>query len=308
MLNKYYPPDFDPAKIPRIKRENKNNEMKVRMMLPMSVRCTNCGTYMYKGTKFNTKKEDVVGVTYLGIQIFRFYFRCSACGGEFTLKTDPKNSDYDVEHGATRNFEPWRAKDEAEAKAMEEEKEREADAMSALENRTIDSKREMDILNALDEMKSLNARKEIVGVDAAVSALRESEQQELSQQRSRIDDELLKLTEDDEKAIKSMFQKKVKRLDSDGSDDDESAARERKIRRVSTNNSSGSKLSAVQRVNELPSVQLDTRKPAVRVLSRVSVKPKVSTSGNKEPQDEKKAPNPIVALASLGSYNSDDSD
>ena len=28
------------------------------------------------------------------------------------MKTDPQNSDYVVEFGATRNFEPWRAEDE----------------------------------------------------------------------------------------------------------------------------------------------------------------------------------------------------
>ena len=28
------------------------------------------------------------------------------------MKTDPKNSDYSVEAGATRNYEPWRDKDE----------------------------------------------------------------------------------------------------------------------------------------------------------------------------------------------------
>jgi hypothetical protein len=27
------------------------------------------------------------------------------------MKTDPKNSDYVVEAGASRNFEPWREKD-----------------------------------------------------------------------------------------------------------------------------------------------------------------------------------------------------
>lgn len=50
--------------------------------------------------------------TYLGIQIFRFYFKCTKCSAELAMKTDPQNSDYVVEAGATRNFEPWRNEDE----------------------------------------------------------------------------------------------------------------------------------------------------------------------------------------------------
>lgn len=68
VLNKYYPPDFDPAEMPKRKRP-KTNDMKVRMMLPMTVQCRTCGHFMYKGTKFNTRKEDVLGENYLGIQV-----------------------------------------------------------------------------------------------------------------------------------------------------------------------------------------------------------------------------------------------
>lgn len=65
VLNKYFPPDFDPAIIPKV-RIPKDHQMKIRMMLPMSVRCKTCGNFMYKGTKFNTRKEDVHGRNYLG--------------------------------------------------------------------------------------------------------------------------------------------------------------------------------------------------------------------------------------------------
>jgi hypothetical protein len=78
------------------------------MMLPMSVRCNTCGNYLYIGTKFNMRKENVLNEDYLGIRICRFYLKCTYCYSEITFKTDPKNHDYIVEHGAMRNYDAFR--------------------------------------------------------------------------------------------------------------------------------------------------------------------------------------------------------
>lgn len=213
MLNKYYPPDFDPAKIPR-RRQPKNQQMKIRMMLPMSIRCNTCGNYIYKGTKFNSRKEDAAGEKYLGIQIFRFYFKCTRCSAELAIKTDPQNSDYTVESGATRNFEPWRKEDEQVSKEQQKrEAEEMGDAMKSLENRTLDSKREMDILAALDEVKSMKSRQTTVSMDAMLAALQQTSDEKEKQ-----------LEEEDEALIKSLFGKPkeiIRRIDDDDLQDDD---------------------------------------------------------------------------------------
>ena len=85
VLNKYYPPDFDPAAVPRLKI-TKDRQYKVRLMAPFHMRCVNCGNFIYKGTKFNAVKETAKGEDYLGLMIFRFYIRCPRCCGEITFK------------------------------------------------------------------------------------------------------------------------------------------------------------------------------------------------------------------------------
>ncbi|KAJ3701907.1 hypothetical protein LUZ61_005612 [Rhynchospora tenuis] len=216
VLNKYYPPDFDPAKIPR-RRQPKNQQMKVRMMLPMSIRCGTCGNYIYKGTKFNSRKEDVVGETYLGIQIFRFYFKCTKCSAEITFKTDPQNSDYTVESGASRNFEPWRDQDEA---AENEKRKRDAeemgDAMKSLENKALDSKKDMDILAALEEMRSMKSRHATVSFEDMLETLKRSSQQKEENESEELD-------EKDEALIKSIVfhnsKDYVRRIEDDDDED-----------------------------------------------------------------------------------------
>ena len=162
VLNRYFPPDFDPLLVPK-RKYDPYKQVEVRMMIPFSLQCIKCGEYMYRGKKFNSRKEDVVGDTYLGIRKYRFYIKCCVCSNEIAFKTDPQNQDYVCESGATRNFESWRQQDDKE-KEFEDERNQssEQNAMAALESRTLDSKIEMDILDALDEIKAYNERHERV--------------------------------------------------------------------------------------------------------------------------------------------------
>ncbi|KAH3744219.1 CWC16 protein [Pelomyxa schiedti] len=220
VLNKYYPPDFDPELIPRAKRP-KNGQVNVRMMLPMSVRCNVCGEYLYKGKKFNSRKETIYGEDYLGIRIFRFYMKCTRCNAEFTIKTDPKNSDYACEVGVSRNFEPWRATEKAEEEAKQKRQEEEkGDVMKALENRTMDSKEEIDILEALDEMRALNARNAKITSDDVFAIRNERDRAELE-----------RLREEDERELADVvFEAQVKTLQEDVADEDGDDVEEKPVK------------------------------------------------------------------------------
>ncbi|KAJ6637330.1 Splicing factor YJU2 [Pseudolycoriella hygida] len=165
VLNKYYPPDFDPAKIPRMKLA-KNRQYTVRLMAPFNMRCVTCGEYIYKGKKFNARKEDVEDQTYLGIRIYRFYIKCTRCLQEISFKTDPQNTDYEIEAGATRNFMALKLAEEQAKREEDDLKEEEAsNPMKLLENRTQQSRNEIELLESLEELKDLNRRQLRVDYD-----------------------------------------------------------------------------------------------------------------------------------------------
>jgi Saf4/Yju2 protein len=63
----------------------------------------------------------------------RFYIKCVTCSQEITFKTDPQNADYELEIGATRNFEDWKKEDSAKVKHEEDRAaEDKGDAMKVL--------------------------------------------------------------------------------------------------------------------------------------------------------------------------------
>lgn len=201
VLNKYYPPDFDPSKIPRLKLP-KNRQYTVRLMAPFNMRCATCGEYIYRGKKFNARKEDVEGEDYCGVRIYRFYIKCTRCLQEISFKTDPKNTDYVIEAGAIRNFMALKIAQETEKKIEEELKEEEANnPMTLLENRTQQSKVELELMESLEELKDLNRRHYNTDFNSLLTKYNTTEAHEklLEQQK-----------EEDEKMIKTLLGKRKK--------------------------------------------------------------------------------------------------
>uniref|UniRef100_A0A8D2PMR3 Splicing factor YJU2 n=1 Tax=Zosterops lateralis melanops TaxID=1220523 RepID=A0A8D2PMR3_ZOSLA len=216
VLNKYYPPDFDPAKIPKLKLP-KDRQYVVRLMAPFNMRCKTCGEYIYKGKKFNARKETVQNEVYLGLPIFRFYIKCTRCLAEITFKTDPENTDYTMEHGATRNFQAEKLLEEEEKRLQKEREEEELNnPMKVLENRTKDSKLEMEVLENLQELKELNQRQANVDFEAMLK-----QYQELEEEQRR------KEQEEDEQEMKAMLEQAQNRRLLPDSDSDEETAKPR---------------------------------------------------------------------------------
>ncbi|CAL8284332.1 unnamed protein product [Lota lota] len=225
VLNKYYPPDFDPAKIPKLKLP-KDRQYVVRLMAPFNMRCKTCGEYIYKGKKFNARKETVQNELYMGLPIFRFYIKCTRCLAEITFKTDPENTDYSMEHGATRNFQAEKLIEQEETKIQKDREEEELNnPMKVLENRTRDSKLEMEVLENLQELKELNQRQAQVDFEGMIGQYRELEQKEKEREK-----------EEDERETQEMLDRALmKRLrDSDSDSDQEEKPSEAPPPRSST--------------------------------------------------------------------------
>lgn len=103
-INKYYPPDWDPSKLPKVKK-NPNAAIKVRLLAPFSMRCLNCNEYISSNRKFNAKKQ-VTDEKYLEVKIIQFEIRCPICNNVILFKTQPQSGGFALVSGAKRNFEP----------------------------------------------------------------------------------------------------------------------------------------------------------------------------------------------------------
>ncbi|ODQ78239.1 hypothetical protein BABINDRAFT_9462 [Babjeviella inositovora NRRL Y-12698] len=235
VINKYYPPDYDPAKVAKVKKPIKTGFAAlptVRLMIPFSMKCTKCLEYIARMKKFNARKETTKE-TYLGAKIYRFYLKCPQCYNEITFKTNPKDGNYLPDKGCIKLYESalepsveaqskvesmddilerLENEDKEDKNYKEEQKlraknsgmlpapklkDQEGDLMENMEARLDQQQHEQDVMDQLEEIQERNAR---------VSA--NTEANVLQQMRSAVKESQIAVGQRDDEIAKLAFQTK----------------------------------------------------------------------------------------------------
>lgn len=168
--SKHIPADYDhrvlkhlKSKEPKQRKSAGQAKETVRLMLPFNVCCAKCNQYMYRGRKFNAKKEVSSDNAYLGTKLLLFHVKCEHCSNPIVFRTDPESSGFAMVSGARENktsegrFNPLAGVVE---KADAQVEQQQQDAMAALEARAMETRLEMEKITELTLAMQRSAQRE----------------------------------------------------------------------------------------------------------------------------------------------------
>ncbi|XP_020786501.1 probable splicing factor YJU2B [Boleophthalmus pectinirostris] len=167
--NKYYPPDFDPAKHGSLNGYHKTHALRerarklsqgiliIRFEMPYNIWCDGCKNHIGMGVRYNAEKKKVGN--YYSTPIYRFRMKCHLCVNYIEMQTDPQNCDYVIVSGAQRKEERWDMEENEQILTTEHsEKEKlETDAMFKLDHGGKDKEKLKRALPSLSEIQDLQA-------------------------------------------------------------------------------------------------------------------------------------------------------
>lgn len=121
-VNKWYPPDYDPAKgglnkwqgthaLRERARKIHLGIIIIRFEMPYNIWCEGCGSHVGMGVRYNAEKKKV-GMYYT-TPLYQFRMKCHLCNNHFEIKTDPANLDYVIVSGARRQEKRFEAAEKA---------------------------------------------------------------------------------------------------------------------------------------------------------------------------------------------------
>ena len=198
-VNKYYPPDFDPAVHGtlnayhghhplgnRARKLRTEGAVIMRFEMPFNAWCDVCHTLLARGTRFNAEQRRAG--RYHTTRVYAFTMRCPCCGCQFVIETDPAHADYRAVSGATRKTEEWtQASSEGPALADEHTRARlRTDVLFRVEHEQADAARARAARHALCEAaraQAATARDDYRANALARRVLRDRRAREAAQQR-----------------------------------------------------------------------------------------------------------------------------
>ncbi|KAK5971076.1 Galactosylgalactosylxylosylprotein 3-beta-glucuronosyltransferase [Trichostrongylus colubriformis] len=117
--NFYYPPDFDYKKHKSLNKYHGTHALRerakkisqgilvIRFEMPFNIWCLGCNNHVGMGVRYNAEKKKI-GMYYT-TPLYEFRMKCHLCDNYYVIRTDPKNFDYELVEGCTRQekrFEP----------------------------------------------------------------------------------------------------------------------------------------------------------------------------------------------------------
>eukprot|EP00118_Oscarella_pearsei_P001715 m.8236 g.8236 ORF g.8236 m.8236 type:complete len:310 (+) comp20435_c0_seq1:38-967(+) len=168
-VNKYYPPDWTPAKgsintyrnsHPLRERAKRLHEgiLRIRFELPYNIWCGGCGNMVGMGVRYNADKSKT-GM-YYSTPIYKFRMKCHLCDNYFEIETDPKNCEYVILCGASRKNERWEQPDNEGHSVDREESHKIADnPMYKLEHGIQDQRRAKEEVPRLSQIEKMQDAK-----------------------------------------------------------------------------------------------------------------------------------------------------
>ncbi|CAB1425504.1 unnamed protein product [Pleuronectes platessa] len=163
--NKYYPPDFNPAKHGSLNGYHNTHALRerarklsqgiliIRFEMPYNIWCDGCKNHIGMGVRYNAEKKKVGN--YYTTPIYRFRMKCHLCVNYIEMQTDPATCDYLIVAGANRKEERWdMAENEQILTTERAEKEKlETDAMFKLDHGGKDKEKLKKALPSLSEIQ-----------------------------------------------------------------------------------------------------------------------------------------------------------
>lgn len=168
-VNKYYPPDFDPAKHRSINGYRNTHPLRerarklsqgiliIRFEMPYNIWCDGCKNHIGMGVRYNAEKKKIGN--YYTTPIYRFRMKCHLCVNYIEIQTDPATCDYVIVSGAQRKEERWNmAENEQILTTEHSEKEKlETDAMFKLDHGGKDKEKLRAAIPSLTELQEMQA-------------------------------------------------------------------------------------------------------------------------------------------------------